>query len=389
VAAVNEGTVLPIAAEAAGPLTRAALQAEASARMGGLDDWGDDDFVEPLDRLTRALEEEAQLNVIGRWMTRRFLVRLLEVRLQLMAYVARDPGVRDEAIVRPVFVTGAPRSGTTILYELLAQDARLRAPEGWELLRPVPPPEGKIDPARVALADAELRLPQEIASGLVAIHEYSGRMPKECLSAMSLAFRSEEFVSRYDIPSYTDWLLVSDMTPAYEMHKLVLQVLQRRAPARRLVLKSPVHLHSLPVLFAAYPDTSVVVTHRDPLAVLGSVTSLLATLRWAHSDRVDVDAIAAYHAARYSADLDALVDLELPSGRVDHVRYADFVHDGPTVVKAVYNAIDLPYTDAVDRAVRDRLGERPAGEHYYSFDFASERPRFARYCAHFGIEAGQ
>ena len=98
--------------------------------------------------------------------------------------------------------------------------------------------------------DAELRLPQLVTDGLDAIHAYGGRMNKECLSAMSFAFRSEEFISRYHTPSYIDWLQSCDMTPAYEMHRLVLQVLQRRLPTDRWVLKSPVHLHNLPVLVA-------------------------------------------------------------------------------------------------------------------------------------------
>ena len=127
--------------------------------------------------------------------------------------------------------------------------------------------------------------PQTRSTELRAIHTYSARMPKECLSAMAFSFRSEEFVSRYHVPSYVEWLQRCDMTPAYEMHRLVLQVLQRRMPARRWVLKSPVHLQALPTLVATYPDASFVVTHRDPVAVLSSVSSLVATVRAAFSDR--------------------------------------------------------------------------------------------------------
>ena len=126
VQAVNAGGILPIAEVAELPLTRDALLAEARAALGmadgGMADFGGDDFLEPLDVLLPALEDEAELTVIGRWMTRRFLLRFLEVRLQLTDYVRRDPGVVDEEIVAPWFVTGAPRTGTTILHALLAQD---------------------------------------------------------------------------------------------------------------------------------------------------------------------------------------------------------------------------------------------------------------------------
>src|SRR5690606_2359458 len=164
VEAVNSGLIVPMTEEASRPLSRDDLLGEARARLG-LDvagsgqalvaDFGSEDFLEPLDVLLPALEEEARLTVIGRWLTRRFLLRLLEVRLQLVAYARADPGVLDEEIAEPWFVTGAPRTGTTILHSLLAQDERHRVPVGWELLRPVPPPDpgNAVGDPRIPLAD--------------------------------------------------------------------------------------------------------------------------------------------------------------------------------------------------------------------------------------------
>ena len=179
---------------------------DASAGIGAIE--GDDSFLEQLAVLLRALEDEAELTVIGRWLTRRFLVRLLEVRFQIAAYLRSDPGVTDEVVAAPLFVTGAPRSGTTLLFGVLDCDPALRAPQGWELLRPVPPPrpENHPDVGRVMLADRELRQMQTVVSALGAIHEYGGRMPKECVSAMSLVFLSEEFTARYRVPSYAAYL---------------------------------------------------------------------------------------------------------------------------------------------------------------------------------------
>ncbi len=400
VRAVNDGLILPIAEVAALPLDRDDLLAEARATIG-LTDFGRDDFLEPLDVLLPALDHEAELTVIGRWMTRRFLLRFLEVRLQLTAYVRDDPGVVDEEIVEPLFVTGAPRTGTTILHALLAQDPAVRVPEGWELLRPVPPPSP--DPAeyaadaRIPLADRELRLPGQVAGELDAIHVYRGRMHKECLSAMSFAFRSEEFTARYHVPSYVEWYERCDMRPAYDAHKLVLQILQRRSSAARWVLKSPVHLSALPTLFAVYPDARLAVTHRDPLTVLASLTSLVATLRWAHSDRVDFVEIGEYHERMWSRVLDALVtastDGSLDPARVHHVHYADFMRDQIGAIEGLYTAHGRVLTPSTAQAMRDYLAGRPKdqhGAHEYSFDDlrldpAVERERFARYQRHFSV----
>jgi len=410
VQAIDAGRIPPIAAEAALPLARDALMAAARARLG-LPDGGVADFchagfdadtlIEPLDRVLAALEGEAALTLTGRWLTRRVLLRLLEVRLQLMAYLRADPGVRDERIAAPLFVAGAPRTGTTILHAMLAADPAHRAPLGWELLRPVPPPDP--DPVRfaadprIALADRELVLPQTVVSGLLAIHEYGARRPKECLSAMSFAFLSEEFTARYRVPSYEGWLAQSDMTPAYEMHRLVLQVLQRRTGPASWVLKSPVHLHSLPTLFAVYPDARVAVTHRDPLAMLASLTSLIATLRQAHSDEVDPAGIAASHARRYRVSLDRLVrwtDAErLPAAQMHHSRYADFLSDPLAVAAALYARFGRPLRADAQARMREALAAQPRGEHSehaYSFDALgldrdALRAHFRAYQARFGV----
>lgn len=392
--AVNAGDVLFIADEAALPLTRDALFGEARARMA-LDDFGDDAFLEPLDVLLPALEAEAELTILGRWLTRRFVLRMLEVRLQLTDYVKQDPGVRDEPIDTPLVLTGAPRTGTTILHSLLMQDPSLRGPIGWELLRPVPPPDPAHldDDPRIDLADRELRAPAMVVDGLDAIHVYGGRMPKECLSAMSFEFRSEEFTARYRVPSYAGWLFSCDMTPAYEMHKLVLQVLQRRTGPSKWVLKSPVHLKSLPALLKVYPDAQIAVTHRDPLTVLGSMSSLVSVLRYAHSDNVDMTDLGRFHTELWHANLDGLVDAALPDSRVHHSRYADFMADPFGVLRSVYGAFGRTLSAGAEQRMQAYLANRPKdkhGVHEYSFDDlgldrATESARFARYRDTFGV----
>ncbi|GMU77819.1 MAG: putative sulfotransferase [Acidimicrobiia bacterium] len=404
--AVNRGEIWPMADVAAAPFTVDRIAGEAASRLGiepgevtaGLGDAA----LEGLEVLLPALETEASLTVLGRWITHRFIGRLVEQRLALDAYCARDPGTLDDVIAAPWFVIGAPRTGTTILYGVLAQDPRHRVPEGWELLRPAPPPipETRDRDVRIALADTELRTPQVVMAGLTAIHEYSGRMPKECLSAMSLGFRSEEFVARYHVPSYVTWLQRCDMRPAYEVHRRVLQVLQRRSPPRRWLLKSPVHLQSLDVLLSVYPDARCSFTHRDPLAVLASVTSLLATMRAVHRDHVDVPAIGRYHADLYSRSLDRLVDAcdtgLLDPARVTHTAFRDFV-DGPmTVVESIYSQLGLDLPADTARVMAAYLADHPQGRHgahEYSFDdlgldAPSTRARFGRYRARFGTDTG-
>ena len=392
-----------ITREACEPFDRDQLLRETLARAGvdgrGTARFGDDGFLEALDLLVRSLEDEADLTIVGRWMTRRFLRRLLLVRLHLEDYVRADPGVVDEVIAQPLVVTGLPRTGTTLLHAVLARDPARRTPRGWELLLPVPPPhtvDVDDEDERVLLADAELRMLASVVPSMDVIHEYGARLPKECLSAHSFALRSEEFTARYSVPTYERWLLAADMTPAYQMHRRVLQVLQRHTGPARWVLKSPVHLHSLPTVLAVYPDACIVVTHRDPLTVLGSATSLVANLRWVHSDAVDFEAIGRALAARYAATLDRLVDLDVElrgTGRLHHVHYRDVAGDLPGVMQSLYAALDAPLADDVLARMKSEIASRPNdkhGVHEYSFadvglDRAEQRERFARYQKHFEV----
>lgn len=414
VRAINAGEIAPIAEEAALPLTRDALVAEAAARQGrvfanaseGEAAFGHPDFPAApafgrLDRFLEALAQEARLTPIGRWMARRFLLRVLEGRLQLMDYLRADPGVQEEVVQAPLFVAGAPRTGTTILFALLAADPRHRVPEAWELLRPIPPPSP--DPAqfasdpRIALADRELVRPQTVVSGLLAIHEYGGRKPKECLSAQTFAFQSEELTARFHVPTFERFLEAEDMREAYRMHRLVLQVLQRGHASTHWVLKSPVHLHALPMLFETYPDAQVAITHRDPLSLLASLTSLIATLRWSHSDVVEPAAIAESHLRRYTTTFERLVDWterdRLPRKQVHHSHFRDFQQAPLETARRLYAAFDRPFTEETTAALEAALAANPRekhGAHAYARDDlgadpATLRPRFARYQRAFDV----
>ena len=71
-------------------------------------------------------------------MTRGEVLRMLQTWLRLQATWSATPAIASEPIEAPLFVVGPPRTGTTILLELLALDPSLRAPLAWEALHPLP-----------------------------------------------------------------------------------------------------------------------------------------------------------------------------------------------------------------------------------------------------------
>ena len=357
-------------------------------------------FRQALEVLTDSLNQEAFLTPPGRWVAADYLLRIIEQRLQLTVLDRTDPSLAQIPVRSPIIIAGPPRSGTTLLFSLLASAGGLRTPEGWELLRPVPSPrpDHYPDPARVRLAAVELGRLHRAAPNLATIHHYDARMPKECLSAMSFAGLSEEFLSRYRAPSYRRHLQHADMTSAYEMHKFVLQVLAAEMPPTRWLLKSPVHLHNLPTLFETYPDAHVVITHRDPLAIIASVTSLIATLRSISSHHVDALEIAQENAELYSRSLRRLLPdtpqtAHLPSNQVHHVTYQELISNPMRTIERLYERVGHPLTaddrDELSKTVSARSA-RSGGAHDYDvsrlgLDLAALRQELAEYQAHFDV----
>lgn len=380
-----------------------ALDAEASladaARTTGLDDFGDGWFREPLAVFVRALEDEARLHLLGRLMARAEIQRVLQNRLRMEDLWRREPSIGDERVARPLVVTGLGRAGTTFLHELLAQDPASRAPMLWETMYSVPAPETatySTDP-RIEQAHREASLMDEIVPAVVTMQEIGGDLPTECIYLFAHQFASDMWIGTYNIPSYTRWMVGSDPAPVYAYHRRMLQLLQWRHRLDRWVLKGPSHLHNLPALFAEYPDARVVISHRDPLRVLGSLTNLMSTLHWMRSDHPHHEGVVKSMAFGAVFQLEKIMQERssgaVPDEQIFDVRYADLVADPIGTVRRVYASFAIPFTEAFEERLRARLAARPRearGAHEYRFedtglDLATERARLERYQQRYGV----
>jgi hypothetical protein len=374
------------------------LLAAASAGSG-LDDFGDDWFREPLERLTTSIDEEAHLHLPGRIRARTELQTVLGNRLALVDLWKREPSVLDVEVAPPIVVTGLGRSGTTLLHELLACDPANRPPLLWELLHTVPPPTraADVDDERARVTDDAITMMDEMVPAFTGMHESRGHWPTECIFAFMHQFSSDEFVGLYDVPSYTIWRSGLDHAPIYDWHRRMLQTLQWKAPTERWLLKAPSHLSSLAQVFATYPDARVVVTHRDPLRVVGSLADMMATLRWMHSDRVDHVSLIEFLAMGLELQMDSVTAQrdagDLPGERIADVLYTDLVADPIGCMARLYEQWELPWTDDVRSRLDAYVTERHAGRgtpHDYRWedtglDLAEHRPLVQPYQDRFGV----
>jgi len=369
-------------------------------RRTGLSDFGGTEFLEPYRILVRAIDEEARLHPIGRVISRSDCVNWLENRLLLADTRKRHPEIAAAPLERPIFITGLPRTGTSILHELLAQDPGTRAPRHWEVRSPCPAPEAasyETDP-RIERAERQIQLWNQIVPEYSAMHELGARVPVECVQLTAHEFVSEELLGRYQAPSYAAWYASADVRPAYRFHRVMLQHLQWRCSRERWVLKAPSHLPVLDALLDVYPDARIVITHRDPLKILPSVASILYSTMWVRSDAVDAQALLGWFTGETCAVLLERMTALRASGRVDpqqffDVRYEDLVKRPIETIAGIYAHFGIGFSADAERRMRDYLASKPKGkhgEHRYDFastgfDLATERERFRAYRERYGV----
>jgi len=339
----------------------------------GLHDWGDDAFRPGLERLIAALEAQARLNQVGRIAAYWNLLDHLCVRLRLIHYRTPRPAVADQRITRPLFILGLPRTGTTILHELIAQDPAFRSPASWEVARPLPPPTTQHyhSDKRIASVNRLLGVLEKLSPGFQAIHAVGATLPQECVYMLASSFISEQFGYMYNVPDYRDWALEQDMTGAYAWHARFLQHLQVDCARERWVLKTPAHLAYLRDLLAQYPDADVVWTHRRPLDAIASFSSLACTLRRGFSAGVDPLATGAYEFRHFAAMAQrGMADRQLlDSGQFIDVSFQAICADPMSVISAIYSRIGMALSHDAHLCMRDYLRRRPRhlyGEHHYS-----------------------
>ncbi len=341
----------------------------AAERATGLSDFGADSFRPGLRELLRCFEGEAQLTTLGRSMARGNVIAALTTRLRLVDWRRRHPELAGEEIRRPLFVLGMPRTGTTLLHGLLAQDPAVRAPLSWEVSEPCPAPETasfESDP-RIAAARARERDIEKIAPGFLAIHPMGAQLPQECVSLTAPEFMSMQWEAAYAVPSYQRWWEAQDHGPTFRWHRAFLQHLQSRHRRERWVLKTPAHLLTLDALFASYPDALIVQTHRAPSQVVASLASLECALRGASTDAIEPRA--------QGSEAAALIERMLRAGiaaRAAHpereaqffdLAYPDLVADPIGSVKRVYQHFALELSGQAEQRMRRFLGENASDKH--------------------------
>jgi Sulfotransferase family len=373
---------------------------EAATTQTNLDDFGDPGFREPLGVLCRSLETEAGLSASGRTAQFFQLVELLKNRLRIEDLIRRHPEIAEVPIERPIVITGLFRTGSTHLHNVLSADPALRELQLWEANEPVPPHgEALDDPApRLARTTSTLELMHSAMPHFKRMLDFTPTYAHEELNVLALSFASMHFETQVMVPSYRDWYLSNDQTPAYAYLKRAMQVmtwLRGEKAGRRWILKCPQHLEQIRPLMNVFPDAHVVFTHRDPVAVTASMATMVCYALRMSTEAPDPHAVGKYWSERLTNLLDGLLrDRDLvPAGQSTDVLFHEFMADEKGTVRRIYERAGQPYTAESEAAVEHYLTTHRRGRNGrvdyrlsdLGIDEAERRAALGAYMERFGL----
>lgn len=378
-------------------LSEQSILSEARERLG-VDEPLEPTFIPAFRALLRALHEEARLSPAGIERTRARLIRALGRRVALAELERREPSVTTLEISRPIVVTGFPRTGTTLLHNLLARVDGMWAPPLWQLRTPVAPASPSADWEQRQRDDTAAMLDELYAAApsFRAIHPMHPDWPDECNWLLRNCFSTLVNAFNWFVPGYVEFLRTCDMRPAYADHRRFIRALVHRHGGQpRVALKDPFHMWHVEAFLAAYPDATIIQLHREPEEIVPSLASLCATLQSVDTDSPRTQAeIGRFSLYILGQGLRALEQArrELPGDRFIDIPYRELVASPGAVLLDLGERLGFDARGvAVEEAARWLAQNRQhkLGRHRYSLeDFgltaAIIDEYFADYRARFG-----
>lgn len=341
---------------------------DVASQQTGLDDFGPMGFTE---RLGLLLDEVAADPNVWKASKAAFVGQCVIAaanRLLIQRYWTEHPESLERPITRPINVVALPRSGSTHLENLLAADRRLRHLPVYLAAAPAPRPDepagsAGVDPRWTRAAARWERLSQNEI--LAAMHEHS---PDHACGENELQipdFASYQWEWMATVPGFRDHYLSHDQTPHYQYMRDVLKLIVHQFPGeQRWILKSNQHSEQLGPLLAAYPDATVVMIHRDPVATLQSLLTMRGLALTGSQRRLDLDAHVEYWVDRLEGMLRRyLRDRRLvPAGQLVELTFDDIMRDDVGAAARVLGQAGLPVTDECLADVQTYLASHPRGK---------------------------
>ena len=378
--------------------SREALQEAATAAVGLRDFGAAGEYATGLDRLLEALDTDGpRFAPGGREFVYGNLVGVLVSRLFAEHGFQQRPDAMGRPIVRPLIITGVPRTGTTALHKLLSMDDQFQGLEKWLTVFPMPRPpreRWEQDPLYRSVVDG-LEAFFRSAPQMRAAHNIVAEDLDECLEVLKQNFCSNNFGSTFRVPEYDRWWSRQSELASYRRLASTMRLIGAD-DARPWLLKNPGHIKELDALLQVFPDACVVQTHRDPVKALPSLCSVLQMARAiTEGENVQPAEIGARELENWSRAGDAAMAVRehLPARQFLDVRHKDFHADPLGVVRRIYDHFGFTLSAQAEQRMQERIRANPEGrfgEHRYTPEEFGLHPqqireRFATYMDRYGL----
>ena len=251
----------------------------------------------------------------------------------------------------------------------MAQDPACRAPHGWELLCPVPPPKKetyKTDP-RIATAKWQFKFLSEslhvslfiAALTFKSIHEIAPDGPEEDIWLMGACFWFIGLCG-LDMQKYYSWVYSADnKREMYQYLKLLLQILTVDYPPQsHWIFKSPGHVvgENLQFLYETFPNATFIMTHRKLSSVVASSCSLFRSSASTMVEDYSPELMGKNVLDMLATGIEKSIKFrESVNGKnfID-VQYDEFVKNPIETVKAIYASAGLEYSQEFEDNMKVR-----------------------------------
>jgi len=343
-------------------------------QKSGLTDLGKDFADEPLERLLRSVNEEANLNPIGRFITYQRFVSLLETRLRAEYFFQKKPEILEQELYPAWIIVGLQRTGTTKLQRLLAVDPGHRWLPSWEVINPVPLSiRDDAKDKRMAVARTSAKALKLLSPGFFAIHPIEIDQPEEDILMLDVSFMSTTPEAMMNVPSYAQWLENTDQSEAYSYMVKLLKFLQWRNPARRWVLKTPHHLEFPDLIVKHFGEVRFLWPHRSIYESVPSFLSMVTFNQMIFSNEVDRSAIAHHWVRKTGYMLNKALDFRLKDQndrKFTDIDYTELIKDPINELAQIYASEGgiSPVLKALFEQHDRENPHRKYGTHHYSLE---------------------
>lgn len=376
--------------------------------------WGSEAEVgvlrECLELFCDGIDQNPHISTVGRILLKTIYIAHLKNRTAVIAHYDANADFieKNGSYTKPLIVTGFPRTGTTLLHRLLAEDPQSRSPFTFEMEQALPPLKTGDAPERdprIRKSNASMGIMRRLAPGFIEkfneSHFWSATEKEESLVYMQF-HNGLTTVSHFQAGrDYVMRMVEPDVAPAlFKYEYNFFTMLDAFAPARsHWINKAPSYSHYFAGIFEQYDDARVVLTHRNPAKNAASAARLLESVCVAFDKEGHFDK---YKFAKLSTEYWGLTWTRPMAFRrenpdreaqiIDAV-YSETFADPIGMVRKIYRHFEMDLTPEFEERMAAYLSNNQQGKHgrhrysneEYGIDADALRNQYLAYFEHYGF----